>query len=132
MKSHHPRRKWIMRRCEAIALFEGMDDAIIGIAGRPNMEVVAVYDFERIMDVLMRDMSPEDAQDHFNHNIACMWCGSTTPMIMERIRTKSKPNQMLLDEVRRLRDALTQIAEHRDEPYSADFAKDILARREIP
>jgi hypothetical protein len=33
------------------------------------------------------------------------------------------------DEIQRLRDALTQIAENRDEPYSADFAKDILERR---
>jgi hypothetical protein len=33
------------------------------------------------------------------------------------------------DEVTRLRNVLTQIAEHRDEPYSADFAKDILERR---
>lgn len=126
------RRKWVMRRCESVSLFDGLDEAIVGIAGRPNMEAVVVYDFHRIMDVLCRDMSPEDAQEHFNHNITCLYCGPTTPLVMERIRTRSKADKTLIDEVQRLRDALTQIAEHRDEPYSADFAKDILARREAP
>jgi len=57
-------------------------------------------------------------------------------MILDRIPPRAKLRGMLsmikdqADEVERLRSALTQIAEHRDEPYSADFARDILNMRD--
>lgn len=40
--------------------------------------------------------------------------------------------QQLLGVSEQLREALAVIAEFRDEPYSADFARDILDRREVP
>lgn len=120
------RKKWILKHTENIALFDGLDDAIVGIASRPNLDCLAVYDFDRIMRILERDMPVEDAAEHFSANIACMYCGPMTPLIMERYPASSRSS-----EVSRLRDALKQIASNRDEPYAADFARDILARREI-
>jgi hypothetical protein len=80
-------------------------------------------------------MNGEDAEDYLEFNVVNAHIGPLTPMILDRIPPKAKLRGMLsmikdqADEVERLRCALTQIAEHRDEPYSADFARDILNMR---
>ena len=129
------KRRWIMEQCSEIALWEGFDDALIGLATRCGSEPIAVYDRDRMISMLSKQMAPEDAVEYLDFNLAGAHIGPLTPMILDRIPPKQKLRGMLQivkereDEVTRLRNALTQIAEHRDEPYSADFAKDILERR---
>lgn len=130
------KRRWVMERCSEIALWDGFDEALMGIAERCGHQPIAVYDRDRMISVLSREMPAEDAVDYLNFNVVGAHIGPLTPLILDRIPPKAKLRGMLQivkereDEITRLRDALTQIAEHRDEPYSADFAKDILGRRE--
>ena len=47
---------------------DGFEDAIVGwVPDGDNARLV--YDFERCLEVLMRDMSEEDARDHFDFNV---------------------------------------------------------------
>lgn len=129
------KRRWIMDQCSEIALWDGFDEALVGLVTRCGSEPLAVYDRDVMIRTLSRKMSMEDAVEYLDFNIAGAHIGPLTPMILDRIPPKQKLRGMLQivkereDEVTRLRNALTQIAEHRDEPYSADFAKDILERR---
>jgi len=126
-----------MDQCSEIALWDGFDEALVGLVMRCGSDPLAVYDRDVMLKTLSKQMSLEDAVEYLDFNIAGAHIGPLTPMILDRVPPKQKLRGMLQiikereDEVTRLRNALTQIAEHRDEPYSADFAKDILNRRVV-
>jgi len=81
------------------ALFlDGFDDAIIGIAERPNLTPIIAYDEDKIIEKLMSDMEPDEtdldgrdiddvklemALDYFYFNIKCAWLGEGTPLIIK-------------------------------------------------
>lgn len=129
------KREWALSMLDNAAFWDGFDSAIIGVAQRCGEEGLVVYDREAMISVLMKCGNREDAEEYLQHNVAGAWIGPLTPMIIERVPPKARfiasvtTVQELTDEVQRLRDALTRITENRDEPYSADFAKDILERR---
>jgi hypothetical protein len=130
------KRKWVFAQCKETALWEGLDSAIIGIAERCGQDPVVVYDYDRVLTHLKKQMSIEDAEEWIRYNIVGAWIGPLTPLMMTRIPPRVRLKQTLDEmvsstvEVERLRDALRQIAENNDEPYARDFAKDILERRE--
>ena len=125
-----------MDRCEQVAFWDGFDSAILGVAERSGFDPIPVYCRDRMLMVLSKQMDPEDAEEHLEHNIAGAHIGPLTPMIIDRVPPQQKLRGMLKtlkthgDEILRLRDALTKITENNDEPYARDFANDILERRE--
>jgi hypothetical protein len=80
------------------ALFmDGFDDAIIGIAERPNFGPIVAYDEEKIIEILFHQMeaSPEDlvdrtkdevclemALEYYYYNVKSTWMGENTPIII--------------------------------------------------
>jgi hypothetical protein len=130
------KRKWVTEMCSEVALWDGMDAALIGIAERCGQPRVAVYDRDKALSMLRKEMTPEEAEEYFEFNVAGASIGPLTPFILTKIpRNKQVRSiaQTIKDssrEVFRLREALAVIAEFRDEPYSADFAKDIIALSE--
>jgi hypothetical protein len=80
------------------ALFmDGFDDAILGIAERPNLGPVVAYDEDKIIEILTEQMEvyPEDldgrdefdirvemALDYYGYNIKSAWMGEGTPIII--------------------------------------------------
>ena len=64
--------------------FDGLDDAIIGTGGQYPNDGLVVYSANRIMDLLMKDMNInyEGACEWFDHNIACLYAGEGTPIIV--------------------------------------------------
>lgn len=70
------------------ALFaDGFDDALIGIGERCGQPYLAVYDYDKCIDVIMRDegLSEEDAIEHMSFNVAGAWMGENTPIWMSRV-----------------------------------------------
>jgi hypothetical protein len=68
------------------ALFaDGFDDALIGIAGRAGMGLVALYDRDRCLAVLVREngMTPSQAEEHMSFNVEGAWMGEGTPIFCE-------------------------------------------------
>ena len=63
-------------------LFDGLDDALIGISNRNSL---AIYERNLIIDILMtRDsMTYEQAEEFFDFNIAALENGGNTPIIVD-------------------------------------------------
>ena len=59
------------------------DEAIIGLAYRFGMMPVVAYDRTRVVDILARDMSREDAEEFFEFNIIGSWWGDVTPVFID-------------------------------------------------
>lgn len=69
---------------ESVVLMDGFDDAIIGFAERINTPLLAIYDWDKMVDILMtRDgMEYEEAVEYIAYNCMGAWVGDGTPMIM--------------------------------------------------
>lgn len=69
---------------EEIMLADGFADAFLGI-GRQFGKPIAVYSRSKCIEVLMRDMDEEQAEEHFEFNVAGSWVGESTPIYMEEL-----------------------------------------------
>ena len=68
--------------CEGLLFADGFDDAIIGIAERAGMEPVVAYDVNKIIEILARDMSEDEAVEYFEFNILGAYMGERTPVFV--------------------------------------------------
>lgn len=62
---------------------DGFDEALIGVVTRFGIEPVAAYDREKIIEILMRDMTRDEAEEFFSYNIIGGWVGERTPAFIE-------------------------------------------------
>jgi hypothetical protein len=67
---------------ETFLIVADMDEAIIGF----DVESFRlVYSVEKIYEVLMKDMSREDAVEYFDYNIVGAYMGEMTPIFVNLI-----------------------------------------------
>ena len=69
---------------ENVLLMDGFEEAFIGYSQRINEPVLAVYSWEKMVDVLMtRDgMSDAEAMEYIDYNCLGAWVGEQTPIIV--------------------------------------------------
>lgn len=66
---------------EAI-MYDGFDDALVGIIARCGTEPIALYNREKCLEILMAKGSTfEEALDYFCYNVEGCWAGPHTPFI---------------------------------------------------
>ena len=58
------------------------DSAVLGVSYRIGWEDCIIYDVNKILNILMEDMSSDDALEHFMYNIAGSYVGETTPIFL--------------------------------------------------
>jgi len=75
---------WQLLEDEECLTADGFDDAVIGILY--GFEPKAVYSVRKIVDILMQDMSYEDAVEYFEYNIAGSYLGEKTPVYVYDIQ----------------------------------------------
>ena len=68
-----------------ILKIDGFDNAIIGV--QEGIQPRLVYDLWKIVDVLKKEMSEEDALDYIAYNITGAYVGESTPVIVDTKRT---------------------------------------------
>jgi hypothetical protein len=56
---------------------DGFDDAIIGF---DENSLRLIYSMSKCLDILMEDMSDEDALEHFYYNVSGAYVGEQTPI----------------------------------------------------
>ena len=66
--------------------WDGFDSAVIGVGERNNTDSMIVYDYNKMVNVLMtRDgMTYEEAEEYIDFNIVGSWIGDTTPIIVNK------------------------------------------------
>ena len=66
--------------------WDGFDSAIIGVGERNNTDSMIVYDYDKMINVLVtRDsMTHEEAEEYLDFNIVGAWIGDTTPIIVNK------------------------------------------------
>jgi hypothetical protein len=71
---------------EEVQLAEGLENAFVGIA-RQFDRVFAVYDREKCLEILTKDMAWEEAEEYFQFNVEGAYVGENTPAFIcfERI-----------------------------------------------
>lgn len=69
------------------ALFcDGFDAALIGVANRFGMPVVAAYDYDKYIGLLVKGgCTPDEAAEYFDFNVIGAWVGDTTPVFIRRL-----------------------------------------------
>lgn len=73
------------RECEIEILFcDGYDEAIIGL-GRCFNQFKVVYDKLKIIDILKKSMTQEQAEEFFEFNIVGAYVGEATPIFIETL-----------------------------------------------
>jgi hypothetical protein len=71
---------------EGLLFADGFDEAIIGVAERIGMEPVVAYDIDKIIEILSRDMTEEEAIEYFDFNIIGAYVGERTPIYINKFR----------------------------------------------
>lgn len=69
---------------EKALLIDGFDEALIGFSQRVNEPLLAVYKWQRMVQILKnRDkMSYEEAVEYIEYNCIGAWIGPQTPIIV--------------------------------------------------
>jgi len=75
-------REWADEHAEGAVVWDDCDDAIIGAASRCAMETCLVYDYEKLVQVFLRDgMTYEEAAEYVDFNILGAFVCERTPLI---------------------------------------------------
>lgn len=61
---------------------DGFDDAILGVAERIGMEPVVAYSTPKIIEILAREMTEDEAVEYFEFNILGAYMGERTPVFV--------------------------------------------------
>jgi hypothetical protein len=62
---------------------DGLDEAIIGVVQRMGTQAIC-YDTDKVIEILMRNMTEDEAWEYFQYNIAGAWVGDHTPFFLTR------------------------------------------------
>jgi hypothetical protein len=74
---------------EEIIIFDGLDDAFIGVGYQFN-KALACYDREKIIDTLIKDgMTAEEAIEYHDFNIVGSYLGEGTPIIIDSTKLET-------------------------------------------
>lgn len=70
-------------------LYDGLENAFVGIAYRFTDGPFAVYDRSKVIESMMADdMDRETAEDNFEFNIAGLWAGDNTPIFIDFVEAE--------------------------------------------
>ena len=67
-------------------VYDGLDEAIVGVAQRFGMEPVVVYDLDKVREILLSDGGTwEEVEEHIGFNILGLWAGDQTPIFIQSL-----------------------------------------------
>jgi hypothetical protein len=67
-----------------IIFWDGFDAAIIGVGKRCGIPDVLIYDYEKMVEILVNDGgSPEEAMEYLDFNVVGAYVGEHTPITIQ-------------------------------------------------
>ena len=75
---------FFIERDEDVLLMDGFDEAFIGYSQRINEPILAVYSWEKMVDVCTKrdGMTYDEATEYIEYNCIGAWVGERTPIIV--------------------------------------------------
>ena len=75
---------FFIERDEDVLLMDGFDEAFIGYSQRINEPMLAVYSWEKMVDVCVKrdGMTYHEATEYIEYNCTGAWVGERTPIIV--------------------------------------------------
>tara|TARA_Y100000310_G_C20634712_1_gene790554 strand:- start:394 stop:654 length:261 start_codon:yes stop_codon:yes gene_type:complete len=74
-----------LKETDAEVLFaDGFDEAVLGVVQQFNRYIV-LYDRAKCIEILAKDMTEEEAEEHFESNVVGGWHGEQTPCFLLRL-----------------------------------------------
>jgi hypothetical protein len=67
---------------EDILIPDGFEEAFVGIATQFN-KPIAIFDRQKCIDILCREMSYEEAIEYFSYNVEGAYVGENTPAFLD-------------------------------------------------
>jgi hypothetical protein len=74
--------EWADGADEELLLANGFEEAIIGVTHGYSSNKI-IYDYDKCIEILMRDMSEEDALEHMGFNVTGAYVGDHTPIFIK-------------------------------------------------
>ena len=77
--------KWVEENVhDEVLLADGFEEAFLGLAERSGMALVAAYDRNKCIDILVQrdEMSYDEAREFFEFNTLGAWVGELTPVFL--------------------------------------------------
>lgn len=71
---------------EKVLLADGFEEAIIGVGRQYTNAPCVIYDKEKCIEILTKDMSYEEAVEYFDFNVEQAYVGEATPMFIDLIK----------------------------------------------
>lgn len=72
---------------------DGFDEAILGVVERIGLQAIC-YDTHKVISILMREMTEEEAWDYYSYNMLGAYVGESTPVFLELFeREKSRSDE---------------------------------------
>ena len=85
-----PSKEFFSEIDENILLEDGFDDAIVGYIERAGMPIIACYNKNKCIEILSKDMSPEEAEEYFYFNVIGVYVGEYTPCFITTMKDKNE------------------------------------------
>jgi len=63
-------------------LADGFENAILGICERFGQPPLMAYDYGKCIQILMQNMTEEEAVEYFEYNTLGAWVGENTPVFV--------------------------------------------------
>jgi hypothetical protein len=61
---------------------DGFDEAILGVVERIGLQAIC-YDTHKVIEILMKDMTEEEAWEYYSYNMLGAYVGESTPVFLE-------------------------------------------------
>ena len=92
-EAYDPTMRELIAEVNPDALFmDDFDEALIGVAMRYGMNEVACYDYEKVIDLLMKGgiKDREGAVEFFEFNQIGAWLGENTPVFVRLLSSECR------------------------------------------
>jgi hypothetical protein len=77
-------QEWVADFNEEALFANGFEEAIVGVAERCGQPALVVYDVDKVLEILARDMTKSEAVEFFNFNVIGAWMGENTPLFLSK------------------------------------------------
>ena len=69
---------------DSAVTFDDLESALLGVGGQYTKTPLAVYSASKMVDCFVKQgMTYEEATEWYELNVACLWAGEHTPIIVE-------------------------------------------------